>query len=62
MKSTAEFHHQIADALPPQADTVFDDTTTFDTTVDMFDPQPAVMQRPDWLFVAPVTAPVRVVS
>jgi hypothetical protein len=38
-------HHPIADALLPQADPVFDDPTTLDTTVDMLDAQPAVVQR-----------------
>jgi hypothetical protein len=38
------FHHQIADALLPQANPVFDDATTLDTAVDMLDPQPAAMQ------------------
>jgi hypothetical protein len=28
VQCTAEFHHQIANALLPQADPVFDDTTT----------------------------------
>jgi hypothetical protein len=37
MQGTADFHHQIADALLPQADPVFDDTTTLDTAVDMLD-------------------------
>jgi hypothetical protein len=44
MQGTAEFHHQIADALP-QADPVFDDATTLDTAVDMFDPQPTLGER-----------------
>ena len=45
MQGTAEFHHQIADALLPQADPVFDDATALDTAVDMLDPQPTVVQR-----------------
>jgi hypothetical protein len=44
MQSTAAFHHQIADALLPQAEPVFDDTTALHTAVDMLDPQPAVVQ------------------
>src|SRR5712691_4848293 len=44
MQGTTDFHHQIADALLPQADPVFDDATALDTTVDMLDPQPAVVQ------------------
>ena len=45
MEGTADFHHQIADALLPQPDPVFDDTTAFDTAVDMLDPQPTLVQR-----------------
>ena len=44
VQGTADFHHQIANTLLPQANSVFDNTTTLDTTVDMFDPQPALMQ------------------
>ena len=44
MQGTAEFHHEIADALLPQADPVFDDATALDTAVDMLDPQPTVVQ------------------
>ena len=45
MQGTAQFHHEIADALLPQADPVFDDATALDTTVDMLDPQPTLVQR-----------------
>src|SRR5712692_484148 len=45
VQGTTYFHHQIADALLPQADPVFDDTTALDTAVDMFDPQPALGER-----------------
>src|SRR6266700_1326443 len=45
MEGTAEFHDQIANALLPQPDPVFDDTTAFDTTVDMRNPQPTLVQR-----------------
>src|SRR6266849_1489772 len=45
MQGTAEFHHQIADTLLPQADPVFDDAATLDTTVDMLNPQPTLVQR-----------------
>ncbi len=45
MQGTAEFHHQIADALLPQADAVFHDATALDTAVDMLDPQPALVER-----------------
>jgi hypothetical protein len=44
VQSAADFHHQIADTLLPQAKPVFDDTTTLDTAVDMLDAQPAVVQ------------------
>ena len=45
MQGTADFHHDITDALLPQADPVFDDAATLDTAVDMLNPQPALMQR-----------------
>src|SRR5438132_6851296 len=45
VEGTTEFHHQIADALLPQADAVFDDATTLDTAVDRLDPQPTLVQR-----------------
>jgi hypothetical protein len=38
VQGTADFHHQIADALLPQADPVFDDATALHTAVDVFDP------------------------
>ena len=44
MQCTADFHHEIANALLPQADPVFDDATAFDTTVDMLNAQPAIVQ------------------
>jgi hypothetical protein len=44
MQGTTDFHYQIADALFPQTDPVFDDATALDTTVDMLDPQPAGVQ------------------
>ncbi len=45
VQGTAEFHHDIADALLPQPDPVFDDATALDTAVDMFDAQPALGER-----------------
>ena len=45
MQGTADFHHDITDALPPQADAVFDDATALDAAVDMLDPQPAGVER-----------------
>ena len=44
VQSTAQFHHEIADAFFPQADPVFDDATTLDTAVDMLDPQPPLVE------------------
>jgi hypothetical protein len=45
MQGTTAFHHQITDAFLPQADPVFDDAATLDTTVDMLDPEPTLVQR-----------------
>jgi hypothetical protein len=45
MQGTTEFHHQIADALLPQADPVFDDAAALDTALDRLDPQPALGER-----------------
>jgi hypothetical protein len=45
MQGTAEFHHQIADALLPEPDAVFDDATTLHTAIDMLDPQPTLVER-----------------
>jgi hypothetical protein len=44
MECTAEFHDQIADARLPQAEPIFDNATALDATVDMLDPQPAVVE------------------
>ena len=45
VQGTAAFHHQIADARLPQANSVFDDAATLDTTVDMRNPQPTLFER-----------------
>src|SRR4029077_8320712 len=45
VQGTTEFHHQIADALLPQADPVFHNAAALDTAVDMLDPQPPLMER-----------------
>ncbi len=45
MQGTAQFHHEVADTCLPQADAVFDNATALDTTVDMLDAEPAVVQR-----------------
>jgi hypothetical protein len=44
MQGTAEFHHEVTDAVLPQAEPVFDDATALHTAVDMLDPQSAVVQ------------------
>src|SRR6516164_6939974 len=44
VQGTAEFHHQITDPLPPQADPVFHHATTLDAAGDMLDPQPPLME------------------
>jgi len=45
VQGAADFHHLISDALLPQAQPVFHDATALHTAVDMFNPQPALMQR-----------------
>ena len=45
MQGTTDLHHEIADALLPQADPVFDDTATLDTAIDMLDPEPPLVER-----------------
>jgi hypothetical protein len=44
MQGTAEFHHEIADAVLPQSDPVFDNAAALDAAVDMLDPQPTLVQ------------------
>ena len=44
MQGTTDFHHEIADAVLPQPEPVFDNAAALDATVDMLDPQPTVMQ------------------
>ena len=44
MQGTANFHDDIADALFPQPDPIFDDAATLDTAVDMLDPQPTLVE------------------
>jgi hypothetical protein len=44
VQGTAELHDQIADALFPQADPVFDDATALDTAVHVLDPQPTIVE------------------
>jgi hypothetical protein len=38
VQGTTDFHHPIMDALLPQAQPVFDDTTALHTAVDMLNP------------------------
>src|SRR5215467_976311 len=45
VQGTAELHHEIADALLPQADPVFHNATTLHTAVHMLNPQSAVVER-----------------
>jgi hypothetical protein len=45
MQGTADFHHDIPDAVLPQADPVFDDAATLDAAVDMLNPQPAGVEE-----------------
>jgi hypothetical protein len=45
MQGTAQFHHQIADTLLPQAAPIFHNATTLDTAVDMRDPPPPLVER-----------------
>ena len=44
MQGTAEFHHEITDALLPQADPISNNATALHTAVDMLNAQSAVMQ------------------
>src|SRR6516165_9310882 len=45
VQGTTEFHHEIADALLPQADPVFDDATALDTAVDVLNPKSPLVER-----------------
>src|SRR5712692_7225032 len=45
VQGTTEFHHQIADALLPQADPVFHDAAALDTAVDVLNPEPPLVER-----------------
>ena len=44
VQGTAEFHHQIADARLPQTDPVLHDAAALDTTVDVLDAQPTLVE------------------
>jgi hypothetical protein len=41
VQGTAQCHHEITDALLPQANPVFDDATALHTAVDVLDAEPA---------------------
>jgi hypothetical protein len=45
VQGTTELHHQVTDTLLPQAHPVFHDATPLDTTVDMLDPEPPLVER-----------------
>jgi hypothetical protein len=45
VQGTAAFHHQITDALLPQAHPIFHNATTLDAAVDMLDPQPPLVEH-----------------
>jgi hypothetical protein len=58
MQDTAQFHHEITDALLSQADPVFHNTAALDTAVDRLDPQAAVVQG----LVGPLLLPCQLLS
>ncbi len=45
MQGTTDFHHDIAEALLPQADPVFDNATTLHAAIDVLDAQPTLGER-----------------
>jgi hypothetical protein len=45
VQGTAQFHQQITDARFPQAEPIFHDATALDTTMDMLDPQPTLVEK-----------------
>jgi hypothetical protein len=47
VQGTTDFHHEIADALLPQADPVFDDAAALDAAVDMLSAM-TLVQGPGW--------------
>src|SRR5215510_9538842 len=44
VQGTAQFHHEITDASLPQLAPVFDNAAALDTTIDMLDPQPPLVE------------------
>jgi hypothetical protein len=45
VQGKADLYHEIADTLLPQAAPIFHEAAALDTTVDMLDPQPTLVQR-----------------
>ena len=45
MQGTAEFPHEIADTLLPQADPVLHDAAALDTAIDVLHAQPTLVER-----------------
>ena len=45
VQGTTELHHEIADALLPQADPVLHDATPLDAAVDMLDPESPLVEH-----------------
>ena len=46
MQGATELHHQITDALRPQAEPVLHTATALDSVIDMVDPQPTLVELP----------------
>jgi hypothetical protein len=58
VEGTTDFHHDIADALFPEADPVFHNATALHTAVDMLDPEPATVEG----LVGPLLLPCQLLS
>ena len=58
MEGTTDFHHDIAAALCPEADPVFDNATALHATVDMLDPEPSTVEG----LVGPLLFPWQLLS
>jgi len=58
MQGTAEFHDQIADAVLPQAEPIFDDATTLDTALHMLNPEPTLVER----LIGPLLLPCQILA
>ena len=44
MERTAQFHHEVTDALLPEAVPVFHDATALDTAIDVLNPSAAIVE------------------